>query len=339
MDCVPDCDLASLPDDLLDVRQDLSQYSYDPAEMLDSVDIQTGLDGQFGSSQSSSQASDKGFGFIPFGDATCVDDEDGDLFDNYDYIYDNSAPSAGGDAVVAIDHSSDTLENANTAAVLVDVESPTSHSVKFELTDPVVRDYFGNNITFDVKTESSDMATPSTVAYSPDSTNNFLVEDDLTKQLSITDNELLLLSTRDLNRRIRLMTADEQRLLKNRRRTLKNRGYAQTCRTRRVGQRTELEADNDRLVAEVQRLSKDNSLLTAECNRLRQEGAEFGSEQLQGEIERLKANVKVLSNELERLRLEGARVKAERDDCRNRLDLLLSFFSSNGIVIEGVTTQ
>jgi len=318
MDCVPDCcDLASLPDDLLDVRQNLSQYSYDPADMLDSVDSQADVDGQFVSSQQSSQASEKLLGFIPFGDATVLNEETSDLFDDCQF---NDIPYAYSDSTI-IAQQNGVLETANDTDVVVDVKSENAAV-------PVLVDYFGNDIVFDMKSESSDIGTPSVAAYSPDSTDvNFLFDDDLTKQLSISDDELLKLSTRDLNHRIRLMPDDEKRKLKNRRRTLKNRGYAQTCRTRRVGQRTELESTNDQLTAEVRRLTEDNSSLTAECNQLRRERVESGTE----EIELLRANVGYLSNECERLRLEGARFRAERDECKSRLDLLLSILSSSGI--------
>jgi len=331
MDCVPDCDLASLPDDLLDVRQNLSQYSFDPADMMDNVE----LEGQFVSSQSS-QASEKLIGFIPFGDAAFVNDEDADMFGDYDCQYNASAyadSNANSLSNVGLEHGCGALEAVNTA-VVADLESVISAV-------PVVVDYFGNNIVFDVKSEPSDAGTPSVIAYSPDSTNafNYVLEDDLSKQLSITDDELLRLSTRDLNRRIRLMPDDEQRKLKNRRRTLKNRGYAQTCRTRRVGQRTELEADNDRLIAENEQLTKKTNLLTVECERLLREKAEHNTEEYQGEIEQLRASVGFLSTERERLLLEGARVRAERDEFKNRLDALLKCLSSNGIVLEEVTLQ
>jgi len=275
-------------------------------------------------------------GFIPFGDAAFEGDEDADMFSDYNCQYNVSSyadTNVNSILNVGLEHGSGALETVNTT-VVADIESEISAV-------PVVVDYFGNNIVFDVKSEPSDAGTPSVITFSPDSTNvfNYGVDDDLTKQLSISDDDLLQLSTRDLNRRIRLMPADEQRKLKNRRRTLKNRGYAQTCRTRRVGQRSELEADNDRLAAENEQLAKRNTILTAEVDRLRRVKAEPNTDEYLAEIEQLRASVVFLSNERERLLLEGALVRAERDDYKSRLDNLRNGLLSNGFVIEEVTFQ
>ena len=58
---------------------------------------------------------------------------------------------------------------------------------------------------------------------------------------SFSDNDLVKLSVKDLNRRLQGMPKDQVSDLKKRRRTLKNRGYAQTCRTKRNSARENLE--------------------------------------------------------------------------------------------------
>ena len=72
------------------------------------------------------------------------------------------------------------------------------------------------------------------------------------------------LTTRELNRRLQSVTSDERRQLKMRRRTLKNRGYAQTCRTRRLVDQHQLKDANEALVKEVNVLKGTVDTLTAE---------------------------------------------------------------------------
>ena len=85
----------------------------------------------------------------------------------------------------------------------------------------------------------------------------------------LSENELLSLSTRELNRRLQSMSPDERNRLKQRRRTLKNRGYAQTCRSRRVNDQHKLQDTNKVLVAEVKELRQRVSTLTAERDHYR----------------------------------------------------------------------
>lgn len=109
-------------------------------------------------------------------------------------------------------------------------------------------------------TEIDHMSTTTTPLSSPTVTSS-----------EMNDDELLTLSTRELNRRLQLMSSDERSRLKQRRRTLKNRGYAQTCRTRRVGDQHRLRDTNEALVAEVNELKEKVSTLTAERDYYREQ--------------------------------------------------------------------
>merc|ERR1711894_258698 len=77
-------------------------------------------------------------------------------------------------------------------------------------------------------------------------------------QCGISDEELVTLSVRDLNRhlKIRGLTREEITLMKQRRRTLKNRGYAASCRIKRLEQKGDLEQENSQMREEIESLHK-----------------------------------------------------------------------------------
>ncbi|XP_033123773.1 transcription factor MafK-like isoform X2 [Anneissia japonica] len=85
----------------------------------------------------------------------------------------------------------------------------------------------------------------------------------------ISDNELVSLSVRELNRRLRGLPRDQVLNLKQRRRTLKNRGYAANCREKRVSQKDVLESEQKKLQDEVTKLAQENSKQKVELNSLK----------------------------------------------------------------------
>ncbi|XP_029706243.1 v-maf avian musculoaponeurotic fibrosarcoma oncogene homolog Gb isoform X2 [Takifugu rubripes] len=86
---------------------------------------------------------------------------------------------------------------------------------------------------------------------------------------SLTDEELVTMSVRELNQHLRGLTKEEILQLKQRRRTLKNRGYAASCRVKRVTQKEELEKQKALLQQEVDKLANENASMRVELDALR----------------------------------------------------------------------
>ncbi|KAK0425117.1 hypothetical protein QR680_009040 [Steinernema hermaphroditum] len=71
----------------------------------------------------------------------------------------------------------------------------------------------------------------------------------------VSDEELTNLSVRQLNQRLQGQKREVVLQLKQKRRTLKNRGYAYNCRVRRLQTQSQLEHENARLVEQVRNLT------------------------------------------------------------------------------------
>lgn len=76
---------------------------------------------------------------------------------------------------------------------------------------------------------------------------------------SICDRELITLSVRELNRHLKSSRFNKYQVqqMKQRRRTLKNRGYAASCRNKRFQRKGELEVQKKEVLKEIESLSMD----------------------------------------------------------------------------------
>jgi len=93
----------------------------------------------------------------------------------------------------------------------------------------------------------------------------------VTQRHGLTDDLLVTLSVRELNRRIKMSGLSRQEVIKmkQRRRTLKNRGYAAQCRNKRLEQKGDLETDKVVVVTDIRQLSEANNKIREEVTDLR----------------------------------------------------------------------
>ncbi|KAJ2953642.1 hypothetical protein O0L34_g1254 [Tuta absoluta] len=92
----------------------------------------------------------------------------------------------------------------------------------------------------------------------------------------LSDDQLMTLSVRELNKRLHGFPREDVTRLKQKRRTLKNRGYAQNCRSKRLQQRQELELTNRSLQDELHVLQLQVARVTHERDLLKQRLALVG---------------------------------------------------------------
>ena len=89
-------------------------------------------------------------------------------------------------------------------------------------------------------------------------------------ELDIEEDHLLKFSVRDLNKILHGLPKQKQKQLKQKRRTLKNRGYAQNCRSKRMVARQDLEVTNIQLHKNMKSMMNELTNVKKECAVLKE---------------------------------------------------------------------
>lgn len=110
----------------------------------------------------------------------------------------------------------------------------------------------------DDKASRESQASPSLSEISSTSTGHFFPQELSAKEALFTEKELRELGVKDINYLLKLRGLSKAEIdrVKQRRRTLKNRGYAQHSRLRRIENKTNLEVEKDSLVKELEQVQR-----------------------------------------------------------------------------------
>ena len=92
---------------------------------------------------------------------------------------------------------------------------------------------------------------------------------------NISDEALLNLSVKDLNKLLKSLSSEDRNKLKKRRRILKNRGYAANCRTKRMSQKEILQMKKEQLEEDVRRREHTNEMLKLKLNSIKDRFADL----------------------------------------------------------------
>ena len=129
--------------------------------------------------------------------------------------------------------------------------------------------------------------------------------------VGLSDQELVTLSTKELNRMLKKkgITKERAKEIKRERRTLKNRGYAANCRVKREDEEKTLEQENERLCR----------LITH--HRMHVEKTKKETELMKQRFAKGQEELRILKEQEEIYRLKVARLRREADQQNQALHI------------------
>lgn len=93
----------------------------------------------------------------------------------------------------------------------------------------------------------------------------------------IGDDELMTLDTKELNRQVKFFPKAVVQEIKHRRRTLKNRGYARSCREKKIDETSILQRSNTDLENELACISLELKVVKMQCNEWKRKYEQLAS--------------------------------------------------------------
>jgi len=162
---------------------------------------------------------------------------------------------------------SDIVPNSNLDITLTNMLQNNEHSTYFNPSTPFRLVDNPSEENEEVEEDEKYVFNDTAAEYVVDATDNGST--DTTNHNIMDDEKLISLSVPELNKALRNLPKDSALYLKQRRRLLKNRGYAQKCRTRRIYSEKQYLEENRQLKEMIERMTADRNMYKSKYENLK----------------------------------------------------------------------